>query len=421
MRGSPADRPLLAEARAQILRLEMLVRNVLEMARLAAGGAPPEAQIVDLVDVVTDALSELPPDEAEMVELAFPSGLPMVCVDPRMLRHMLGNLVSNALRHGRGPKGVTVRVDLNAEGLAMRVMDRGPGLGTDSAALFGRPDAGTFPQPQGGTGLGLAIVKGFADAMGLTVTAANQAEGGGLFYDPVSNLNPMVSGMTQQKILIVDDELAIRRLISATLMRSGFQPVEADSARAALSLAAIEKPAVVLLDLGLPDRDGLELIGPLSRDGECPVLVISARDQTVERVAALDLGADDYVTKPFDTDELLARLRAALRRSGKMAPQHMIHALGAVRIDLAARQVWKGVEEIRLTPKEWSFLAALAANAGRVLTHRHLLHMIWGPAHEDDLVYLRVAARALRQKLEDDPARPKLIRNEPAIGYRLMV
>ncbi len=227
--------------------------------------------------------------------------------------------------------------------------------------------------------------------------------------------------MTQQKILIVDDEFAIRRLLCATLTRAGFHPVEADCARAALSLAAIEKPVVVLLDLGLPDRDGLELIAPLSRGGECPVLVISARDLTTERVAALDLGADDYVTKPFDTEELLARLRAALRRAGKVVPHQVVQATGDVRIDLAARQVWKGAHEVRLTPKEWAFLATLAADAGRVLTHRHLLRSIWGPAHEDDLVYLRVVARALRQKLEADPARPRLIRNEPAIGYRLVV
>jgi len=221
-------------------------------------------------------------------------------------------------------------------------------------------------------------------------------------------------------ILIVDDEPAIRRLLAATLRRAGHDPVEAASAREALSLSAIVNPAAVLLDLGLPDRDGLELIGPLGRDGTCAVIVISARDAVQEKVDALDLGADDYVTKPFDTEELLARLRVALRRRAVGDSRSGRVRAGAVEIDLVERTVHRGGEEVRLTPKEWEFLAELARSPGRVLTHVQILRSVWGPAHERDVEYLRVTARALRLKLEDEPSMPRLLRNEPGVGYRLM-
>lgn len=181
VQGLPEERQVLADARSQILRLESLVRDVLEMARLTAGGSPPDTQIVDLVDIVADALSDLPPEAAELVELALPNGLPMVCADPRMLRHLLGNLVSNAVRHGQGPKGVGVRVDVQEAGLAVRVTDKGPGLGTAAETLFDRIVSGPSSPRHDGAGLGLAIVKGFADAMGLAVSAANQPGGGACF------------------------------------------------------------------------------------------------------------------------------------------------------------------------------------------------------------------------------------------------
>lgn len=222
-------------------------------------------------------------------------------------------------------------------------------------------------------------------------------------------------------ILVVDDEQAIRRLLSATLQRAGYTPVEAENARAALSLADITHPAAALVDLGLPDRDGLELIQPLSRGGACPVIVISAREVAQEKINALDLGADDYVTKPFDTEELLARLRAALRRRALEGTGASTLRAGDIEIDLINRRVLRAGDDVRLTPKEWGFLAELARHPGRVLTHAQLLRAVWGPAHEHDVAYLRVTARALRLKLETDPARPTLIRNEPSVGYRLMV
>ena len=223
------------------------------------------------------------------------------------------------------------------------------------------------------------------------------------------------------KILIVEDDAHIRRLLRATMQRAGYEVAEAADARAALALLDIEKPDVVLLDLGLPDRDGLELIGPIRQRSAATIIVVSARDDSAEKVAALDLGADDYLTKPFDTDELLARIRATLRhqRASSDGETATVIETGDLRIDLDHRRVERGGAEVHLTPKEYGILAELAQRPDRVLSHTQLLKAVWGPAHVERVEYLRIAVRGLRQKLEVDPARPRLIVNELAVGYRL--
>ena len=222
------------------------------------------------------------------------------------------------------------------------------------------------------------------------------------------------------RVLVIDDEAAIRAILRDALEPAGYRVIEAGDAAVALAAAHDETPHVVLLDLGLPDRDGLDLIAPLRKAG-ATVLVVSARDATAQKVAALDRGADDYVTKPFDTDEVLARVRTALRH--RASPDMLAAALrfDDVEIDLAARVVRKGAAEVHLAPKEFALLAELAANAGKVVTHAHLLRTIWGPGHETDVEYLRVAARGIRRKLEGETDTPSRIRNEPGVGYRLAV
>ncbi len=221
------------------------------------------------------------------------------------------------------------------------------------------------------------------------------------------------------KLLVVEDDPAIRRLLRVTLERAGHAVAEAGTAREALSLLPIEKPQVVLLDLGLPDRDGLELVQLLKRGGEATLIVVSAREATSEKVAALDLGADDYLVKPFDTEELLARIRAALRhRLDQQGAVHRIEA-GEVAIDLDHRRVTRAGAEVHLAPKEYGVLALLATKPDRVLSHAQILREVWGPAQADRVEYLRIVVRNLRQKLEADPARPALIINELGVGYRL--
>lgn len=221
------------------------------------------------------------------------------------------------------------------------------------------------------------------------------------------------------KLLVVDDEPAIRRLIGAALARAGYRLVEAGSGREALTAMQIDKPDAVLLDLGLPDRDGLELV-PLIKQAGAAVIVVSARDETEQKVTALDLGADDYVTKPFDTEEVLARIRTALRHRLAAESETQVVQVGDVEIDLAARLVRRAGEEVHLTPKEFGFLAELAKHPGRVITHTQLLRNVWGAGHEKDVEYLRVAARGVRRKLGGDGAVTALIRNEPGVGYRLI-
>ncbi|WP_229726814.1 response regulator [Sphingomonas alpina] len=222
------------------------------------------------------------------------------------------------------------------------------------------------------------------------------------------------------RILIVEDDTHIRRLLRVAVERMGWQVGEAATAREALSLLDIDKPEVVLLDLGLPDRDGLELIQLMKKRGAA-VLVVSARDDTAEKVAALDLGADDYLTKPFDTDELLARIRTALRHHRRDDAEPVPVRAGDVTIDLAMRRIDRAGEEIHLSPKEYGVLAELAKRPGRIIGHSQLLREIWGAAHETQVDYLRIVIRNLRLKLEADPAAPRLIINEPGVGYRLIV
>ena len=226
--------------------------------------------------------------------------------------------------------------------------------------------------------------------------------------------------MRKAKVLIVDDEAQIRRLLRTTLDRASYEVSEAASAREALELLATADPDVVLLDLGLPDRDGMELVPIIRQRSKATLLVVSARDANDQKVTALDLGADDYVTKPFDTDELLARVRAALR--------HRISAEGArssvrvkdVEIDLVNRRVLKNGEDIHLTPKEYGVVAELARFPGRVITHDQLMKSVWANDYERHIEYLRVVIRNIRQKIEPDLSRPSIVVNELGVGYRLM-
>jgi two-component system KDP operon response regulator KdpE len=221
------------------------------------------------------------------------------------------------------------------------------------------------------------------------------------------------------KILVVDDEASIRRLLRNTLERAGYAVVEAADGRDALLRAGVEYPSAILLDLGLPDRDGLGLIPLLLQNSDTVILVVSARDATDEKVAALDLGAHDFVSKPFDTDELLARLRVALRHRGVSETAPKIVRKGDVTVDLDRRLVCRGEEELHLTRKEHDVLAVLARHVGRVVTHDRILAVAWAGEEDPRVEYLRIVVRNLRQKLEAPGAVGSIIANELGVGYRL--
>jgi len=220
-------------------------------------------------------------------------------------------------------------------------------------------------------------------------------------------------------VLVVDDEPAIRRLLRTSLAAQGYRIVEAADGAEALDAAAREKPDLLILDLGLPDMSGIDIIREVRRSSAVPIIVLSVREDERGKVEALDLGADDYMTKPFGTDELVARIRTALRHRFQEQGEKPLFISGDLSVDLVRRIVKRGGELVHLSPKEYDLLAELVANAGKVLTHRHILGKVWGPAHVEDAPYLRVFIRNLRNKLEPDPARPTHITTEPGVGYRL--
>lgn len=226
---------------------------------------------------------------------------------------------------------------------------------------------------------------------------------------------------TSPLILLIEDEPQMRRFLAATLRAHEYQVVEATTTREGLAQAAGRNPEVILLDLGLPDGDGLDVAREIRRSGRTPIIVLSARGQEQDKVTALDLGVDDYLTKPFGVSELLARVRVALRHSALPAGMAgaPVFTAGEIRVDLIRRQVFRGKEEIHLTPTEYKLLAALIRQAGRVVTHRQLLQEVWGANYADQSHYLRVYMGQLRHKLERDPARPRLLATEPGVGYRL--
>lgn len=226
--------------------------------------------------------------------------------------------------------------------------------------------------------------------------------------------------MTSPRILVIEDETPIRRFLRIALESAGLTMIEADRGRLGVERAATEAPDIVVLDLGLPDLDGKDVIAAIRGWSQVPILVLSVRDAETEKIAALDAGADDYVTKPFATGELLARLRALLRGRRPAADGKPILAFGDLVIDLASHTVARGGVDAKLTRKEFDVLALLAQHAGRLVTHKQLLTTVWGPAHAGDTHYLRIAVGHIREKIGDAAADPKFILTEPGVGYRLV-
>lgn len=221
------------------------------------------------------------------------------------------------------------------------------------------------------------------------------------------------------RVLVVDDEAAILRFLKPALEANGYEITSAGTVAEALKRAAAESPDIVLLDLGLPDGDGKDVIRQARQWSDVPIVVLSAREREAEKIEALDLGADDYVNKPFNVGELMARMRAALRHRMQRKAETPVLRVGDLEIDSVRHRATRGGVEIRLTPKEFELLSFLARHAGRVLTHRQILTAVWGPAHEEDTQYLRVYVGQLRQKVERSPDDPRILLTEPGIGYRI--
>ena len=224
-------------------------------------------------------------------------------------------------------------------------------------------------------------------------------------------------------ILVIEDDSQIRRFLRAILTHEGYYLIEATSAQEGIVQVGLRHPDLIILDLGLPDKDGMEVMRVLREWTSTPIIVLTARSQEKDKVAALDVGADDYLTKPFGTNELLARLRVALRHALRavQGSDEPVFRVGDLRVDLAYREVFVGEKEVHLTPIEYQLLLMLIQNAGKVVTQRQLLHDVWGPDYVDESHYLRIYMSQLRHKLEIDPTRPRYLITEPGVGYRLKI
>lgn len=220
------------------------------------------------------------------------------------------------------------------------------------------------------------------------------------------------------RILVVDDEAPIRRFLRAALSAHNYVIFEAGNGRAAIDAMIADRPDLIILDLGLPDMDGIEVTRQLREWTTVPIIVLSVREHETDKIAALDAGADDYLTKPFGVGELLARIRTAIRHAARSSTDPVFE-LGELTVDLARRLVTVAGQEVQLTPTEYDLLRLLAVDAGKVLTHHQLLRQVWGPGYDEELHMLRVNISNLRRKIERDPARPRYIVTEPGVGYRL--
>jgi two-component system, OmpR family, KDP operon response regulator KdpE len=225
---------------------------------------------------------------------------------------------------------------------------------------------------------------------------------------------------SQPTAILIEDERQIRRFVRTALEAEGWNVIETETVRQGLSDAGTRKPELIILDLGLPDGDGMEFLRDLRGWSRVPVIVLSARVGEQDKIDALDAGADDYLSKPFSVGELLARVRASRRRQNEGAAPGAVFEFGDVKVDLSHRTVHKRGTQVHLTPTEYRLLTLLVANSGKVLTHRQILREVWGPSHAEDGHYVRVYMGHLRQKLEDEPAQPKHILTETAVGYRLV-
>lgn len=221
------------------------------------------------------------------------------------------------------------------------------------------------------------------------------------------------------RILVIDDDSQIHKFLRVALTSHGYEVGEATTGRQGLAEATVFRPDVIILDLGLPDMDGLQVVTRLREWTKTPVIILSAKEQEKDKILALDAGADDYLTKPFGMGELLARIRAALRHAVGVTDEPVLQ-FGDLTIDLAHRRVTVNGQDVKLTPTEYDLMKNLAIHAGKVLTHKHLLRACWGPSYEKDTHYLRVFIGQLRRKIEADPARPSHIITEPGVGYRLL-
>ena len=414
-------RSLIDTAREEAERLNRLVGNLLDISRLEAGAMHLHREACDVQELIGSSLEQIgTPLKNRQVKVDISPKLPLVDVDFVLFSRVLVNVIDNALKYSAPDKPVEIKAHSSSQFLDISVADRGEGIPVgDLERIFDKFYRVQRPDNVSGTGLGLSISKGIVEAHGGCIQAANR-RGGGAIITVRLPLEGTLRSMNDigLRVLVVDDERAIRRYLHAALNAQGYTVYEASGGKDAVNMVVADRPDLIILDLGLPDMDGVEVTRQLREWTHIPIIVLSVREQESDKIDALDAGADDYLTKPFSSGELMARMRAALRRSMDPASEP-VFKMDNLNVDLSRRQVKVSGEEISLTPTEYDLLRILVQNAGRVLTHRQLLRQVWGAAYESEAHLLRVNMSNLRRKIEPDPTRPRYIITEPGVGYRL--
>ncbi len=423
------DLELTPEDRAELLetisgeagRLDRLVANLLDLSRLQAGVAEPHAELWPLDDLIGQALGELGADAAR-VAVTLPDHSVAVRVDPAQIERVLANLIENALKYSSPPDTVEVLVAATGGEAIVRVTDRGAGARCGRARahlravparirIGRRSRRGPRPRHRARVRRGQRRPRLGREARrrGSRVRAEPARRGPGR--------GALVSSAAL-RVLVVDDEPQILSALRTSLRAAGYEVATADTAKGALAEAAMRPPDAVILDLVLPDGSGTDVCRELRTWTSVPVIVLSAVGDEAEKVAALDAGADDYVTKPVGIDELLARLRAGLRRVTPSGDP--VLTIGDLVVDLQKQSVAMAGEPVHLTPHQFDILRVLAKNEGKLLTHRAILREVWGPGYGSESNLLHVHISQLRRKIEPDPARPRYILTAAGAGYRLV-
>ncbi len=410
--GEIAD--VLEDVRASTGRLEQLITNLLDMSRIESGTLVAKVRTVDLSDTVPPAVGSV---ISRWPDVDIGAEVPTDAVvrgDPVFVERVVVNLLENAARSVRAGRDrrVTLSTARAGSDVVVRVADHGPGLRS------GGPRAAVHPLlPAGGAVDSAGCRSRARDLQGLRRGDARHDLDGGDAGRRRDVRLPAARGMSQ-RVLVVDDEPQILRAVERALRARGYEVVTAGDGRAAVAEVGDAEPDLVVLDLNLPHMDGLTACREIRRSSKVPILVLSVRESEEDKVAALDLGADDYLTKPFGTAELLARVRALLRRSGGESEGRRF-TLEDTEIDVDARRVRRGGKELRLTATEWKLVDALASQPGKLRTHDWLLDRVWGPGY--DLDVLRVFVSQLRRKLEPDARQPRIVETDPGVGYRWLL